>query len=130
MHIDHLAIWVRDLERIRAFYETYFGATANEKYVNPAKGFSSYFLSFPQGGPRLELMQMPGIPDSKNDALTQFTGLVHFAISVGDEAAVDDLTNRFRADGFTVVGEPRRTGDGYYESVVFDPEGNRIEITA
>ena len=130
MHIEHLAIWVRDLERMRAFYETYFGATANTKYINATKGFSSYFLSFPQGGPRLELMQMPGIPDSKNDALAQFSGLIHFAISVGDEATVDALTNRLRADGLTIVGEPRRTGDGYYESVVLDPEGNRIEVTA
>lgn len=130
MHIEHLALWVRDLERMRAFYETYFGATANDKYTNPATGFSSYFLSFSQGGPRLELMQRADIPDSDNDALRQFTGLVHFAVSVGREAAVDALTERLRADGYVVVGEPRRTGDGYYESVVFDPEQNRIEITA
>lgn len=130
MHIDHLALWVRDLEAMRTFYETYFQATANEKYTNPAKGFSSYFLSFPQGGPRLELMQMPGIPDTSNNALTQFSGLVHFAVSVGNETNVNDLTERLRADGFPVVGEPRRTGDGYYESVIFDPEQNRIEITA
>ena len=129
MHIEHLAIWVRDLERMRAFYETYFEAVANEKYTNTGKGFSSYFLSFPQGGPRLELMQMPGIPDTLNNALMQFTGLIHFAVSVGDEADVDMLTNRLRADGLTIVGEPRRTGDGYYESVVLDPEQNRIEIT-
>ncbi|MBO0935076.1 VOC family protein [Fibrella sp. HMF5335] len=130
MHIEHLAIWVRDLERMRTFYETYFAATANKKYVNGAKGFSSYFLSFPRGGPRLELMQMPGIPDTKNDALAQFSGLIHFAVSVGTEATVDALTERLRADGLVVVGEPRRTGDGYYESVILDPEGNRIEVTA
>ncbi|RYF49351.1 MAG: glyoxalase, partial [Cytophagaceae bacterium] len=112
------------------FYETYFQATANEKYTNVTKGFSSYFLSFPEGGPRLELMQMPGIPDTLNDALAQFTGLVHFAVSVGSEADVDALTEQLRADGFPVIGEPRRTGDGYYESVIFDPEQNRVEITA
>lgn len=130
MYIEHIALWVRDLERMRAFYETYFGATANARYTNITKQFSSYFLSFPQGGPRLELMQMPGIADSANDALTQCMGLVHFAISVGHEAAVDALTERLRADGHVVAGEPRRTGDGYYESVIFDPEQNRIEITA
>ena len=130
MYIEHLAIWVRDQERMRTFYEMYFGATANAKYTNATKRFSSYFLSFPQGGPRLELMQMPGIPDSVNDPLTQFLGLVHFAVSVGSDAAVDALTERLRADGYVVVGEPRRTGDGYYESVIFDPEQNRIEITA
>ncbi|MBO0951590.1 VOC family protein [Fibrella forsythiae] len=130
MRIEHLALWVRDLEAMRTFYETYFQATANEKYTNHSKGFSSYFLSFPEGGPRLELMQMPGIPDTMNDVLAQFTGLVHFAVSVGGEAAVDALTERFRTDGFPVVGEPRHTGDGYYESVIFDPEQNRVEITA
>lgn len=130
MHIEHLALWTRDLERMRTFYEIYFGATANNKYTNASKGFSSYFMSFPDGGPRLELMQMPGIPDSQNDPMAQFSGLVHFAVSVGDEAAVNALTERLRADGYPVVSEPRRTGDGYYESVVFDPENNRIEITA
>ena len=128
MHIEHLALWVRDLEQMRAFYETYFDDTANTKYTNPTKGFSSYFLSFPDGGPRLEIMQMPGIPDSINDAFAQFMGLIHFAVSVGSEAAVDALTNQLRTDGFTIPGEPRRTGDGYYESVVLDPELNRVEI--
>ncbi|RYF45746.1 MAG: glyoxalase [Cytophagaceae bacterium] len=130
MHIDHLALWVRDLERIRAFYETYFGTTANEKYTNVKKGFSSYFLTFPDGGSRLEIMQMPGVPDTKNEALLQFTGLIHFAISVGSRDSVDALTHRLRTDGYTIVGEPRQTGDGYYESVILDPEENRIEITA
>ncbi|WP_019987253.1 VOC family protein [Rudanella lutea] len=130
MSIEHIAIWVRDLEGMRAFYQTYFGAVPNDKYTNARKGFSSYFLSFPDGGPRLELMQMPGIPDSQNDPLVQFTGLIHLAISVGSEADVDALTERLRADGYTIAGEPRRTGDGYYESVVLDPELNRLEITA
>ena len=130
MNIEHLALWVRDLERMRVFYQTYFQATANAKYVNSTKGFSSYFLSFPNGGPRLEIMQMPSIPDSRNDASAQFSGLIHFAVSVGSEAAVDTLTEQLRTDGFSVVGEPRRTGDGYYESVVLDPEQNRVEIMA
>lgn len=130
MYIEHLALWVHDLEPMRTFYETYFGVTAHAKYVNATNKFASYFLSFPDGGPRLEIMQMPGIPNSKNDALVQFSGLIHFAVSVGGEAAVDALTERLRAGGYLVVGEPRRTGDGYYESVVLDPEHNRIEITA
>ena len=129
MHIEHLAIWVRDLERMRLFYETYFGAVANDKYVNSRKGFSSYFLSFPDGGPRLELMQMTGVTDGRSNGADQFIGLTHLAFSVGSESAVDTLTERFRADGLTIVGEPRRTGDGYYESVVLDPEGNQLEIT-
>ncbi|GAB3889296.1 VOC family protein [Spirosoma agri] len=130
MHIEHIALWVRDLERMRTFYETYFGAVANEKYTNTTKQFSSYFLTFPDGGSRLELMQMPGVPNTKNDAFAQFTGLIHIAICVGSEASVNALTERLRTDGYPIVGEPRRTGDGYYESVVLDPELNRLELTA
>lgn len=130
MHIEHLALWVRDLERMRLFYQTYFGATSNEKYVNTTKNFSSYFLTFPDAGPRLELMQMPGIPATQNDAFAQFSGFIHIAISVGSDAAVNELTERLRTDGYLVVGEPRLTGDGYYESVVLDPELNRIELTS
>lgn len=129
MHIEHLAMWVRDLETMRTFYENYFGATANDKYINPRKGFSSYFLTFPDGGARLELMKMPGILDQATDGLIQYMGLTHIALSVGSKEAVDALTERLRLDGYTVAGEPRQTGDGYYESVVLDPENNRIEIT-
>lgn len=129
MYIDHLALWVRDLEVMRAFYERYFGATANPKYTNVPKHFSSYFLTFPDGGPRLELMQMPGIRDLPNADLSQYMGLTHLAFSIGSEQAVNDLTETFRRDGFRVVSEPRRTGDGYYESVILDPENNRLEIT-
>ncbi|MDX1380758.1 MAG: VOC family protein [Xanthomonadales bacterium] len=128
MNIEHVAIWTRDLERLRAFYETYFQARPGEKYVNAGKGFESYFLEFASGA-RLELMSMPTIPDSRNDAEKQFTGLIHLAFSTGSEERVDGLTRRLRDDGYTVVDGPRRTGDGYYESVVFDPDGNRIEIT-
>lgn len=130
MHIEHLALWVRDLETMRQFYENYFGVVANDKYVNTTKNFSSYFLTFPAGGARLEIMHRPGIPDTANDPVAQFSGLIHFAVSVGSEAAVDTLTEQLRSAGYTIVGEPRRTGDGYYESVVLDPERNRIEITS
>jgi lactoylglutathione lyase len=128
MHIEHMAIWTRDLERLKTFYETCFQATASAKYVNPAHQFESYFLSF-AAGPRLEIMRMPGVPLSKNDIDAQFTGYIHLAISVGSMAKVDVLTARLRADGYRVLDGPRTTGDGYYESVVLDPDGNRIEIT-
>lgn len=130
MHIEHLALWVRDLETMRQFYENYFGVVANDKYVNTTKNFSFYFLTFPAGGARLEIMHRPEIPDTANDPVAQFSGLIHFAVSVGSEAAVDTLTEQLRSAGYTIVGEPRRTGDGYYESVVLDPEQNRIEITS
>lgn len=128
MKIEHLAIWVKDLERMKSFYETYFGGQAGEKYHNPTKNFTSYFLSFEEGC-RLELMHKPEIPDNSNDIQEQFTGIIHFAISVGFKEKVDSLTEELRASGYKIVGEPRTTGDGYYESVVLDPEGNRIEIT-
>ena len=129
MKIEHLAIWCRDIEALKDFYTHYFSARAGDRYVNPKKNFQSYFLSYDEGC-RLELMQKPEIPDSKNDVHNQFKGLVHFAITVGSNDGLDALTNLLRNDGYDVVGEPRTTGDGYYESVVLDPEGNRVEITA
>src|SRR5687768_1821498 len=128
MHIEHLAIWVSDLERMKVFYCNYFGATAGPVYLNPVKQFQSIFLTFGQG-PRIELMKMPGIPASANDPYRQFAGLVHFAISVGSAHAVDDMADRLIGDGFELLDGPRMTGDGYYECVFLDPEKNRIEIT-
>jgi lactoylglutathione lyase len=128
MKIEHLAIWVADLEKMRAFYERYFGATAGELYHNPAKQFHSYFLSF-DSGPRLELMHRPSVPANKKKIGPPNLGLIHFAMSVGSKEKVDQLTEALRVDQYEVIGEPRTTGDGYYESVVLDPEGNRIEIT-
>lgn len=127
MKIEHVAIWVKDLEGIRIFYERYFEAIAGEKYHNPKKNFTSYFLSFTSGS-RLELMQQPDII-SKFEKENEFLGLTHLAISVGSKDKVNDLTAQIKKDGYTIIGEPRTTGDGYYESVVLDPEGNRIEIT-
>lgn len=128
MKIEHIAIWVKDLEKMRTFYERYFQGKAGQLYHNPKKQFYSYFLSF-ETGSRLELMYRPDIPNNINDLMKQYIGLIHFAISVGSKDKVDSLTEILRQDGFKIVGNPRTTGDGYYESVVLDPEGNRIEIT-
>jgi lactoylglutathione lyase len=128
MMIEHLAIWVHDLDRMKSFYQVYFGAVSGEKYVNPKKQFESYFLSF-KSGPRLEIMKRPDIPANQNDVHHQYLGLIHFAVSVGSKEKVDSLTKKLADDGFEIVDGPRTTGDGYYESVVLDPEGNRIEIT-
>jgi lactoylglutathione lyase len=128
MKIEHLAVWTNQLDVLKAFYIKFFNAIANEKYHNPRNQFSSYFLSFSDGA-RLELMQMPGIPDNRNDVMRQNTGLIHFAMSAGSKEKVDSLTEAIRKEGFTVTGEPRWTGDGYYESVILDPDNNRIEIT-
>ncbi|MGE5608354.1 MAG: VOC family protein [Bacillota bacterium] len=125
--IEHVALWASDLERMRSFYVTYFGAVASEKYTNPSKAFESYFLTFPSGGARLEVMRMPGQTQAILDGPCM--GRFHIAFALGSESAVDHLTARLRADGYAVVNGPRRTGDGYYESVILDPEGNRIELT-
>lgn len=129
MKIEHIAIWTKDLERLRDFYIKYFNAKSNEKYRNDVKNFESYFLSFDEGC-RLEIMEMPSIPENLNNTYEQYIGLIHFAICIGDKDKVVSLTERLRSDGYEVVGEPRTTGDGYFESVVLDPDGNRIEITA
>lgn len=127
MKIDHLAIWVDDLEAMRSFYLKYFDTSCGEIYRNPAKGYSSYFVSFGDGGSRIELMNRPDIADNSHKR-GMLKGLAHFSITVGWRAKVDELTERLRADGYTIESEPRTTGDGYYESVVLDPEGNFVEI--
>jgi lactoylglutathione lyase len=128
MKIEHIAIWTNQLETMREFYVGYFNGRSSPLYTNPRTGFHSYFISF-EDGARLELMQQDDKGANPNSADQQHLGLVHLAMSVGDETAVNHLTETLRQDGFPIIGEPRRTGDGYYESVVLDPDGNRIEIT-
>ena len=127
MRIEHIAIWTDDLETLRAFYTRYFNLKCGSKYTNPSKNYTSYFLSFGEDKTRIELMH---IPDMQNPASRgNLKGLAHFAIAVGNAQTVDTLTERLRADGYTILSEPRTTGDGYYESAVADPEGNYVEIT-
>lgn len=127
MQIEHIALWTRDLEGVRDFYMKYFKMKSSEKYVNPDKGFSSYFLSFNRGA-RIEIMNRKDMENEIGFHRATY-GLAHFAISVGSKEKVDRLTEVIRNDGFEVIGEPRTTGDGFYESVVSDPEGNHVEIT-
>jgi lactoylglutathione lyase len=129
MKIDHIAIWSRDIERLKSFYIDYFGGTAGEKYMNRQKKFESYFITF-ESGARLELMQMPTIPNNLNSIEEQYLGIIHIAFSVGSSEKVDALTGSLRNADYVVVSEPRFTGDGYYESCILDPDGNRIEITS
>ncbi len=128
MKIEHVAIWTKNLERLNDFYKIYFKGVSGEKYINPAKNFESYFLTF-ESGSRLELMKMPTVPETKNDQMKQFTGIIHLAFSAGSKEKVDQLTEQLKQAGFSVLDGPRTTGDGYYESTVLDPDGNRIEIT-
>ncbi|NOU58436.1 VOC family protein [Marinifilum caeruleilacunae] len=129
MRIDHIAIWTKDLEKTKEFYMKYFDMDCNNKYVNPKKQFSSYFLSFKQASCRIELMHNPEIAESLQN-YPKTLGLTHFAISLGSKELVDQLTDHIRKDGYQIIGEPRTTGDGYYESVIEDCEGNHVEITA
>lgn len=127
MRLDHMALWTGDLERVREFYERYFGTQAGERYASARNpGFSSYFLQFPRGESRLELMTFAQLSAA---APGPAFGYAHLAIGVGSRAAVDALTTRMAADGVAIVAEPHMTGDGYYEAVVRDPDGNLVEIT-
>ncbi|MDY7433453.1 MULTISPECIES: VOC family protein [Bacillus] len=125
MRIEHTAIWVSDLERMKAFYETYFHGKANSLYHNEKKDFMSYFMTFDSGA-RLEIMKKGDVTDQPSQTMT---GWAHIAFSTGSKENVDELTERLKQDGFAVVSGPRTTGDGYYESVIEDEEGNLIEIT-
>lgn len=128
-HLEHIALWVENLDLVCAFYAEHFGAVVGPLYENPAKGFASRFLSFGDGA-RIEVMTTSGLDLVELDPGAQRMGLTHLALSVGSEQAVDALTQRLRHLGLTVLDGPRRTGDGYYESVVLDPEGNRVEVCA
>ena len=127
MKIEHIALWTNQLEAQKNFYETYFAAQAGDKYTHAEIGFESYFLTFPSGGPRLELMSMPDITPAPPAA--RLLGLVHIAFSAGSKEEVDRLTARLDKDGFRVASQPRTTGVGYYESIILDPDGNQVEIT-
>lgn len=127
MRIEHVAIWTKQLEALKDFYVTYFAGRAGEKYVNPQKQFESFFIIF-ESGARLELMRKANLPEASGEH-TPAAGYAHMAFSVGSEDAVNGLTRRLQDDGYSVMDGPRRTGDGYYESVVLDPDGNRVEIT-
>jgi lactoylglutathione lyase len=127
MRLDHIAVWTHDLERLRNFYERYVEARAGALYRSALRpGFVSYFLRFPGCEARLELMTLPGLAPAPNESTVGYT---HIAIGVGSRAAVDALVGRMAAEGVPVVSEPRETGDGYYEAVVQDPDGNLVEIT-
>lgn len=126
MKIEHIAMYVNDLEKARDFFIKYFGAKSNDGYHNVNTDFRSYFLSF-EDGSRLEIMTKTGMTDSAKDAAR--TGYIHIAFSVGSKEQVDILTDRLKNDGYEVISGPRTTGDGYYESCVICFEGNQVEIT-
>ncbi len=126
MRINHIAMYVNDLEATKEFFMKYFGATSNDKYHNLKTGLQTYFLTF-ENYTRLEIMTHPDINFSKK--VLKQTGYIHLAFSVGSKEKVDELTLRLKKAGYEVLSGPRITGDGYYESCILGPEGNQIEIT-
>jgi lactoylglutathione lyase len=130
MTIDHIAVWTTHLESLKDYYVKYFNGSANAKYTNPEKGFESYFVTF-DSGTRLELMQMPGIPENLNDRIVkQYQGIIHLAFGMENMGMVDDKFNELSHDGYKILQGPRKTGDGYYEFETLDPDNNRIEVTS
>ena len=126
MHIEHIAMYVNDLEKTREFFMKYFNAISNEEYHNQKTDFCSYFLSF-EDGARLEIMKKPQMEDGEKSL--NRTGYIHIAFSLGSKEAVNELTEKLKKDGYAIVSGPRTTGDGYYESCIVGIEGNQIEIT-
>ncbi len=126
MRIEHIAMYVSDLEKAKCFFEKHFGAVAGNKYYNSKTDFTSYFLTF-DSGTRLEIMHRPNLTDKPNKAF--MCGYTHLAFSVGSKDKVDELTRLLAADGYEVISGPRTTGDGYYESCVVGFDNNMIEIT-
>ncbi|MEE1256872.1 MAG: VOC family protein [Lachnospiraceae bacterium] len=126
MHIEHIAMYVNDIESTKDFFVKYFNATANKGYHNQTTNFRSYFLSFDDGA-RLEIMNKPIMEDVEKTLIR--TGYIHIAFSLGSKEAVNELTERLKNDGFHIISGPRTTGDGYYESCIIGIEGNQIELT-
>lgn len=128
MTLDHIAIWTSNLEQLKDFYVKFFNGSANEKYVNRETGFESYFVSFGSGS-RLEIMQLPGIPENLNDTVKQHIGIIHLAFGVSTIEQVISKSEELAEAGFRILRGPRRTGDGYFEFETLDPDNNRIEVT-
>ena len=130
MKIDHVAIWTKNLERLREYYVKFLDGKSNQKYHNKETGFESYFISFDPGS-RLELMQKPGVPENLNDPIEkQYQGIIHLSFMVNDMFLVDKKLDELKKAGFRILRGPRRTGDGYYEFETLDPDNNRIEVAS
>ena len=127
MKIDHIALYCRDLEEMRTFFEKYFQGRSNNLYHNPRTNFRSYIISFSEGNTKLEIMSRPEVEGDNSQVF--HSGYIHISFAVGTKEAVDNLTSRLEADGYNIFSNPRTTGDGFYESCIIGPEGILIEIT-
>ena len=127
MKIDHIAIYVENLEATKEFFIKYFNATANNLYHNPKTELSTYFLSF-EDNTRLEIMSRPNMIKTEFNLYRQ--GFIQLSFSIGNKEKVNELTARLKNDGYKILSGPRTTGDGYYESCVLGPENNILELVA
>lgn len=127
MRIHHIAIWANDIDKLKDYYISHFGANSNEIYMNESTGFSSYFLSF-ESGCQIEIMHRSDIADNLNDTIKQYKGYIHLALEVSSREEVDSKAKELQDAGYPILRGPRVTGDGYYEFETLDPENNRLEI--
>ena len=129
MKVDHIGMYVKDLQKIANFYTKYFKGTLSQPaYYNPKKNFTSHFISF-ESGDKLEIMHQPNIKEVKEEPKSQHMGFIHIAFSLGSKENVDKLAEQLKSDGYDIIDRPRTTGDGFYEACVLDPENNRVEFT-
>ena len=129
MKVDHIGMYVKDIQKIANFYTKYFKGTLSQPaYHNPKKNFTSHFISF-ESGTKLEIMHQPNIKEVKEEPKSQYIGFIHIAFSVGSKENVDKLAEQLKSDGYDIIDGPRTTGDGFYEAYVLDPENNRVEFT-
>ena len=129
MTLEHVAIWTNNLETLKNYYTRFFDAESNDKYTNTKTNFQSYFLNFKLGA-RLEIMTMPNIPDNQNDTIQkQHLGIIHLSFSVDTMEEVDAKAKELQSNGYKILSSPRKTGNGYYEFEMFDPDNNRLEVT-
>ncbi len=125
MNIAHVALWTRNLDAQVHFWQTVFGGQRNERYLSKNRpGFESHFITL-SDGPTIELMTVPDLPDRPSHP--EFVGWAHIALNVGSRADVDRMAEQARLSNM-LLSAPRMTGDGYYEAVIADPDGNRIEL--
>ena len=124
--IEHIALATSDVERLSDFYQQ-LGAAASPASTDSDTGLQSRVLDF--CGVRLELIEPAGscVCATGNGRLPE---LMHLGFALGSADAVDELSRIIATAGHRVLQPPRRTGDpGRYESVVLDPDGNRLKLT-
>ncbi|WP_345829657.1 VOC family protein [Pantoea sp. BRR-3P] len=127
MKIAHVALWTNNLTAQQHFWQDFFGGTSNELYISKNRpGFRSHFIRLHEGA-TIELMALEALAQGANG--TELTGWAHIAINVGARQDVDAMVKR-ASEQKILVSPARITGDGFYEALIRDPDGNLIEIVS